>query len=176
MFKKLSLIGVGLLLSVTYASKSLSSDLFDAYDEAITEEIVTKPSPKDIDCLAKNIYYEARNEPFEGKVAVAQVTVNRTNSPKYPASICNVVYQRTKKDGVVICQFSWTCQKNAAKMDEYMWEEAKYIATKVLTDGYSHVKLARTNALYFHAKYVDPGWNRKYIVSRIGNHIFYGKI
>jgi spore germination cell wall hydrolase CwlJ-like protein len=177
MFKKLSLIGVGLLLSATYTSKSLSSDFFD-YEEPIKEEVVsiTKYSQKDINCLAKNIYYEARNESFEGKVAVAQVTINRTNSPKYPAGICEVVYQKTKKDGVTICQFSWTCLKQYAKMDEYMWEEAKFIAHKVLTDGYSHAKLAKSNALYFHSKYINPGWNRKYIIAQIGNHIFYGRI
>jgi spore germination cell wall hydrolase CwlJ-like protein len=51
----------------------------------------------DLDCLARNIYYEAGSESIEGKVAVGLVTINRSNSGKFPATICGVVNQRTVK-------------------------------------------------------------------------------
>jgi len=60
---------------------------------------------KEMDCLAKNIYYEAGNQPIDGQTAVAQVTMNRKNA-NFANSICGVVYQKTGD----ICQFSWTCK------------------------------------------------------------------
>lgn len=65
---------------------------------------------KELECLAKNIYYEAGTEPFEGKVAVAQVTINRTKSKDFPKDICAVVYERNIVYNKVICQFSWFCE------------------------------------------------------------------
>lgn len=50
---------------------------------------------KDLDCLARNIYYEAGLESEEGKVAVGLVTINRSNDEKYPNTICGVVNQKT---------------------------------------------------------------------------------
>jgi len=128
---------------------------------------------KEMECLAKNIYYEAGSESFEGKLAVAQVTINRTNSGKYPVNICGVVYQKTNYNGKSVCQFSWTCTTVPAAKNAYLWEESKYIAMKALTQPIAHVKLARTQAMFYHAKYVSPGWNKKHVVMQIGNHIFY---
>ena len=65
---------------------------------------------RELDCLTKNIYYEAGTEPFEGKVAVAQVTINRTQSGKFPKDICAVVYERNLVYNNLICQFSWYCE------------------------------------------------------------------
>jgi spore germination cell wall hydrolase CwlJ-like protein len=52
-------------------------------------------SEKDLDCLARNIFYEAGSEPTEGKVAVGIVTINRSQDPRYPSTICGVVHQKT---------------------------------------------------------------------------------
>lgn len=49
----------------------------------------------DLDCLARNIYHEAGGESIEGKVAVGLVTINRSNSGRFPDTICGVVNQRT---------------------------------------------------------------------------------
>jgi spore germination cell wall hydrolase CwlJ-like protein len=49
----------------------------------------------DLECLARNIYYEAASEPTEGKVAVGLVTINRSNHGAFPKTICGVVNQRT---------------------------------------------------------------------------------
>ena len=62
-----------------------------------TVNIIATPflSDKDVDCLARNIFYEAGGEPTEGKVAVGMVTINRANDPAYPTGVCGVVKQRT---------------------------------------------------------------------------------
>jgi len=137
-----------------------------------TEQVVIKDS-KEIKCLAEAIYYESAQEPYEGKLAVAQVVLNRVDHPNYPKNICSVVYQKTvNNENIVICQFSWTCYNHPIK-DRHKWEEALIIARKSLTQEVLHVKLASMKALYFHANYVNPGWNKQRIVARIGNHIFY---
>ena len=127
---------------------------------------------EEVNCLADNIYYEAGTESYEGKLAIAQVTVNRVNSNKYAKNICGVVKQ--KDNGV--CQFSWVCIKVSKEKEPYAWEESKLIAEKLLTQNTFHDKLAKTNVLFYHADYVDPGWNKSKVVSKIGRHIFYKTI
>jgi spore germination cell wall hydrolase CwlJ-like protein len=124
---------------------------------------------EEVNCLADNIYYEAGTESYEGKLAVAQVTLNRVNSDKYPKNVCGVVKQ--KDNGV--CQFSWVCLKVSKTKDKYAWEESRLIAEKMLTQTTFHDKLAKTNALFYHADYVNPAWVNLKVISKIGKHIFY---
>ena len=127
---------------------------------------------KQILCMAKNIYYEAAMESHEGKLAVAQVTINRANSKRYPSDICGVVYQKIGDT----CQFSWTCEdKNLAIRNKYAWEECLYIARRALTESVLHDELAKSKAMFYHATYVNPGWSNIRVVARIGNHVFYTK-
>jgi N-acetylmuramoyl-L-alanine amidase len=114
-------------------------------------------------CLAKNIYYEARGEPMRGKIAVAQVTLNRvTHRTEFQSSICGVVYAKD--------QFSWTNERHKEPRGE-AWREAKELA-KAVVDG--NVHLPDFKALYFHNLTVKPRWRKtKELVARIGNHIFY---
>lgn len=128
---------------------------------------------KQLTCLAKNIYFEAATEPFEGKVAVAQVTINRANSGKFPDDICDVVFQKTKVLDRVICQFSWYCEpgpKVAQKNTHF--KESEEVAKKVLLENFRLPSL--TGAMYYHADYVQPNWNLPKI-TKIGRHIFYGE-
>ena len=60
--------------------------------------------------------------------------------------------------------------------DRYRWEESLLIAKRALTVPVLHDKIAETNALYYHATYVNPGWNKNKVVTKIGNHIFYSRI
>ena len=127
---------------------------------------------RQLECLSKNIYYEAGSEPFEGKVAVAQVTLNRVESGKFPSDVCKVVYQKNVFMERVVCQFSWYCE-NAGKMKPVHgpnYTESVAAAKKVLLEGFRLPSL--TTALYFHGDYIDPKWNRKK-VAHIGRHIFY---
>lgn len=126
----------------------------------------------DLECLTRNIYYEAGNEPFEGKVAVAQVTLNRVKSGGFPGSICGVVYQKNKFYEKVICQFSWYCESPSRLkyVNKDLYNESEDVAKKVLFENYRIRSLEQ--AIYYHADYVKPGWKRERI-TQIGHHIFY---
>jgi spore germination cell wall hydrolase CwlJ-like protein len=129
---------------------------------------------KQLECLTKNIYWEAASEPFEGKVGVAQVTMNRVESGKFASSVCGVVYQKNVFYEKVVCQFSWYCE-NVSKIrpiHKEMWKESEEVAKKVLLENFRLPSLK--NALYYHADYVNPGWQKPKI-EKIGRHIFYGE-
>lgn len=128
---------------------------------------------KELDCLAKNIYYEAGTEPFEGKVAVAQVTINRTKSGKFPKDICAVVYERNLVYNNLICQFSWYCDSKAKvrPIHAATYKESEAVAKKVLLEGFK-LDIIKEDVLYYHADYINPGWKR-IRVTKIGKHIFY---
>jgi N-acetylmuramoyl-L-alanine amidase len=125
-----------------------------------------------LECLARNIYYEAGNEPFEGKVAVAQVTLNRAASEQFPNDICKVIYQKNVVYNKVICQFSWYCEKPAKlkPRDSKVYQDSMVAAKKVLLEGFRLPSLE--SALYYHADYVNPKWGKQQ-VAKIGRHIFY---
>lgn len=136
------------------------------------DQPLKKSLDKELKCLADNIYYEAGSEPFEGKVAVAMVSINRAESGKFPSTICGVVSQRTVVNKKIVCQFSWFCsaKRNGPSSLNQRWEEAMEIAKMVLVDGYRIPVLE--DAMYFHAVHVRPGWKLPK-VAKVGNHIFY---
>ena len=127
---------------------------------------------KQLDCLARNIYHEAGYEPFEGKVAVAQVTINRAENPNFPSDICQVVYQKNIVYEKVLCQFSWYCDSASLKkpMNGAVYTESMEVAKKVLLEGFRIDSIKP--ALYYHADYINPKWGREK-VAKIGHHIFY---
>jgi spore germination cell wall hydrolase CwlJ-like protein len=127
---------------------------------------------KQLDCLARNIYHEAGYEPFEGKVAVAQVTINRAESGQFPSDICQVVYQKNVVYEKVLCQFSWYCDGPSAKkpMNGPVYTESMEVAKKVLLEGFRLPSIKK--ALYFHGDYINPKWGKQ-PVAKIGRHIFY---
>ncbi len=114
-----------------------------------------------IDCLAKNIYFEARGESLAGMVAVATVTLNRVESRKWPNTICNVVYQPH--------QFSWTKDGlSDIPNDAAAWAEANY-AANIAIDLF-RIK----NSTHYHNNTVAPKWAFKLeYTSYIGKHLFY---
>jgi spore germination cell wall hydrolase CwlJ-like protein len=135
-----------------------------------SEVITAKDRARQLDCLAINIYREAGYEPFEGKVAVAQVTMNRVEDPQFPNDVCSVVYQKTTVIKTV-CQFSWYCDsthRNRPKGPGY--DESYEVAKKVLLEGFRLPSLEK--ALFYHAYYVNPNWKLDRI-TQVGAHIFY---
>jgi spore germination cell wall hydrolase CwlJ-like protein len=128
---------------------------------------LTKETQKQVDCLTDNIYYEAGYEPEDGKVAVALVTLNRTQDPRFPKDICSVVKQRVKST----CQFSWFCEapKRAA---EQGYERARETAVHVYVN-YDKLTDITGGALFYHADYVNPRWRGLEKTTVIGRHIFY---
>lgn len=127
---------------------------------------------RQLECLTRNIYWESATEPFEGKVAVAQVTINRVASGKFASDICGVVYQKNVVYDKVICQFSWNCDGASKIRPIYpaQWRESEEVAKKVLLEGFRLPSMK--NALYFHADYVKPQWGKPQ-VGKFGRHIFY---
>ena len=131
-----------------------------------------KVREQQLDCLAINIYREAGHDSFEGKVAVAQVTMNRASHPSFPKDVCGVIYQKSVIMDKVICQFSWYCDTahKARPVNQSAYNESMAVAKKVLLEGFRLDVMKE--ALYYHANYVNPRWNLEKIGS-IGNHIFY---
>mgnify|MGYP003353057988 FL=1 len=129
---------------------------------------------RQLDCLTRNIYWEAAQEPFEGKVAVAQVTLNRVESGRFADSVCGVVYQKNVVYEKVVCQFSWFCEGTHKVKAVYtpLWQESEEVAKRVLFEGFRLPSLR--DAYYYHADYVNPGW-KKPRIEKIGRHIFYGE-
>lgn len=127
---------------------------------------------KELDCLTRNIHWESSGEPLAGKIAVAQVTLNRVADGRFGSNICNVVYQKTTFSQRIVCQFSWVCENKSkiAKIPKEEYDESHDVAKKVMLEN---LRLSNLNdALYFHADYVRPKWNKERII-KIGRHIFY---
>ena len=134
-------------------------------------------------CLAKNVYFEARNQPLAGQLAVISVTVNRVNDSRFPNTICGVVYQGPhrpswKGTGEMIpvrhrCQFSWYCDGKADKVrDGDAWRKAQEIAYRIVNE--SKFRGVTESSTHYHATYVSPKWAPQLdLVGRIGTHIFY---
>lgn len=156
------LLSIALIILITAIAvkQNNDTDLKIAYTE------LTKDAKKQIDCLAENIYYEAGWEPPSGQLAVALVTLNRVNDPRFPKDICDVVKQ--KKQGT--CQFSWFCEPPKPKnqnvylknLEVALYAYANYERIQDLTQG----------AIYYHTDYVNPRWKLEK-TTKIGRHIFY---
>jgi N-acetylmuramoyl-L-alanine amidase len=126
---------------------------------------------EEVTCLALNIYFEARNQPAEGKIAVGHVVMNRVANPKFPKSVCKVVQQGGERRRHR-CQFSWWCDGQSDRpRNQHAWNESIHIAKKIYI-GFSADPTQ--GALWYHAEYVRPYW-RKVMkpVRKIGTHIFY---
>lgn len=166
------------LLAVIFAVSFFTADRLDQLRMQQANQITftsAEQRTRELECLTRNIYFEAGNEPFEGKVAVAQVTLNRVVSERFASSVCGVVYQKNIFYEKVVCQFSWYCEGNKAKFRparNEAWLESEVVAKKVLLEGFRLPSL--TEALYYHADYVNPGWKLPRI-EKIGRHIFYAE-
>lgn len=160
----LALLGSAMLLNWAIAGK--------VPEEMDGTKVTAEVRERQLVCLARNIYYEAGNEPFEGKVAVAQVTMNRAESGRFPDDICQVVYQKNKIYEKVICQFSWYCDRATVvrPVHKEVYDESMEVAKKVLLEGFRLPSLK--DAMFYHADYINPGWNRSKI-AKVGRHIFY---
>lgn len=128
---------------------------------------------RNLACLARNVYFEARGEPPAGQYAVAEVTMNRVASPYYPKTVCGVVYEkrwdtiRNRNVGA----FSWTEFDRLPEPRGEQWQQAWRIAETVY---FRREDPKLDGATHFHANYVRPSWSReKTRVAHIGRHVFY---
>lgn len=130
-------------------------------------QVSIEKQKKDLDCLTKNIYFEARNQGTKGMQLVAEVTRNRLLSGKHGDTYCKVVYQPW--------QFSWVKQAQKPKQNSQeltKYKEASKIAFTVMQPTYKS-KLPE-QVTYYHTLQVKPHWSVKFKkYATIGNHVFY---
>jgi N-acetylmuramoyl-L-alanine amidase len=124
-------------------------------------------------CLARNVYFEARGEPMAGQYAVAEVTMNRKASGRFSNTVCGVVHQKNWDPlrRRYVGAFSWTELEQAPIPMGEDWQRAWKVAEAVY---YRQEAPVLESALFYHANYIKPSWAReKQAVARIGNHVFY---
>jgi spore germination cell wall hydrolase CwlJ-like protein len=147
----------------TKPSKKRTSAKRKAYRYTRTNE--------DLECLALNIYFEARSESAIGRRAVGHVVMNRVNHRKFPDSICDVVRQGGA-EARYRCQFSWWCDGQSDKpYNRTQWTKAMKLAAEIYR-GQSTDPTG--GALWYHADYTQPRWTHDFKRGpKIGRHIFY---
>ena len=131
-----------------------------------------------LQCLALNIYHEARSESPLGQEAVGLVTMNRVQDKRYPDTVCDVVYQahvdskgRPKRNK---CQFSWYCDgKSDTIHDMVAFKAIEELSANIIV-AYGVQRDITDGAVMYHASYVKPYWAKSYErTSRVDSHIFY---
>lgn len=137
-----------------------------AVADTLAQLVAATPKPETIDpelrCLAQAVYFESRGESLAGQLAVAHVVINRAKSGRFPTTLCGVVHQPS--------QFSFVRRgKMPAVRNAAQWSNALAIAQIARDDSWHN---RAPGALFFHARYVSPGW-RKTRIAQIDNHIFY---
>jgi spore germination cell wall hydrolase CwlJ-like protein len=134
-------------------------------EEVASKIKITPHDERQIQCLARNAYFEAGNQTDKGMIAVTNVVMNRVDDGRFPRTPCAVINQRTKR----VCQFSWVCEgkKNVRNME--IFRRARAAAERVYLEETPDVTYG---SLFYHANYVNPRWNLQR-VTRIGAHIFY---
>ena len=200
-YSVLSALTVYVFLNITSTPEPArpSQDFF--VEAEPVEEVLESAEPEieidtfQLNCLAQNIYHEARGESYRGKVAVANVTMNRVRSKKFPGTICGVVkqavYSRWWKEhhnkNVPVrhmCQFSWYCDGKSdsvlltdsngtvikANMDA--WQDSLEIAKLALLGDLSDITAGATH--YYNPDLANPDWAKHFVmVGQIGNHAFH---
>jgi spore germination cell wall hydrolase CwlJ-like protein len=135
-------------------------------DALVANEAGVETGDAEQDCLANAVYFEARGEPLQGQLAVAEVVMNRAASGRYPTTLCGVVVQPA--------QFSFVRRGRMPRADRTSeaWRRAVGVA-RVAVEGMAP-RLLPSTCLWYHANYVSPSWGRRLARNaRIGLHIFY---
>jgi len=152
------------LLGVFLSLAMMSTTASPVYAEKPT---TSSHDEQQIQCLAKNVYFEAGNQSTKGKIAVTNVVMNRVADKRFPKTPCAVVTQKARG----ICQFSWVCSGKKTVRNAALFKESRRIAELVYHRNTGDVTYG---ALFFHATYVRPAWGRVFKrTATIGDHIFY---
>jgi spore germination cell wall hydrolase CwlJ-like protein len=136
------------------------------YSEAWLASLPEPTGDEQWECMRRALYFEARGESLKGQFAVAEVILNRVESPDFPGSVCAVINSR----GSGACAFSFVCSGSKTMSDAASRDRAGRIA-RVMLDGAP--RTLTMGATYFHANYVSPNWGRRVQTAAIGAHIFY---
>lgn len=140
------------------------------YDTAFLDALPKATGGEEWRCLSEALYFEARGEEVDGIFAVAEVILNRVDSPAYPDTVCEVVYQGTGRQ--FECQFTYSCDgKKETISDKEAYARVAKVA-RLMLDGAP--RSLTDGATHYHTKSVHPRWSRVYPETvRIGYHVFY---
>jgi spore germination cell wall hydrolase CwlJ-like protein len=167
----LPILGVAGIVCFAYLHKT---PLEPARIEATQRELKrAQRRESDLQCLAENIYFEARGEPLKGQYAVAEVTLNRTRTEHFPHTICSVVHEMRWDPSRrrMVADFSWTELGALSPDNGPAWKRAMEVANAAYDDLHDPIV---PGALFYHSTSVRPGWARtRTAIATIGNHIFY---
>ena len=121
-------------------------------------------------CLSEALYFEARGEDLWGQIAVAEVILNRADSPRFPNSVCGVVRDGTGRRNR--CQFSYYCDGKAEAIgNPAAYERIKKIAAMMIE---GRARVLTGGAVFYHTDAVTPSWmHAMEQTTVIGDHIFY---
>lgn len=135
-------------------------------DVLVAEQAAADTAGPEQDCLASAVYFEARSEPLQGQLAVAEVVLNRAASGQYPATLCGVVVQPA--------QFSFVRRGRIPHADRGSEAWRRAVAIARIARERMMPRVLPASCLWYHASYVSPSWGRRLAQSaRIGLHIFY---
>jgi len=163
----LALIVGAVLLALGFAMHSVF-----ARHERVRERALERERAS-LECLARNVYYEARGEPLAGQYAVAEVTMNRAASGKFPDTVCGVVHEKRWDEirGRYVGAFAWTEFYVLPEPGGEAWAAAQKVAADVY---FRRAAPQLDGATHFHATYIRPSWAKeRKRVARIGGHVFY---
>lgn len=169
-FRQLAVMGVD-PRPIRDAVEHRDIDLFKVELAALdTADALSNIDASDQKCLSQAVYYEARNQGSAGKMAIADVVMNRVAHPFYPDSVCEVVYQGSERE--TGCQFTFTCDGSKDRaIEPVAMQKSRDVAIAVLAG--LQIPLSN-NALNYHADYVEPYWAPHLLMTaRIGDHVFY---
>lgn len=137
-------------------------------------------------CLAKNVYFESKSEDIRGQFAVAAVTLNRVNDPRYPTTVCEVVKQKTihNVSKKTVCQFSWYCDRDKKEIplknkdgsvNQQAVDQFQVASIVAITALAGDIEDNTNGATHFHNPFTSqPAWRHELRKTmRVGNHDFY---
>jgi spore germination cell wall hydrolase CwlJ-like protein len=169
-------LALGVLLAVCIAASVAANPSVQDQDvpvqhpvavaPAVVEPEVSEHDRRQIQCMARNAYFEARGEGRQGMIAVSNVVMNRASDGRWPSTPCGVIYDRSPRG----CQFSWVCNPSRIN-DMVLYAHALELAE----DVYFAQQDDRTGgATFFHARHTSPSWSRRFTrTATIGSHVFY---
>ena len=142
----------------------------DVYSADYISALPRAKGGKQWQCLSEALYFEARGESIKGQVAVAEVILNRVDSPAYPDSVCGVINQGTGRK--FACQFTYTCDGRSESINEQFAYERVAKVARLVMDGLP--RNLTKGATHYHTTSVRPSWSRKFPkTAKIGSHVFY---
>jgi N-acetylmuramoyl-L-alanine amidase len=138
-------------------------------------KIITKEMVAEIECLALNMYHEARNQSVDGQIAVAMVSFNRMKDRRFPSTICGVVKYWPSKKNLGKCAFSWYCDGKSDKpLNRPVWKKIKTLAELLYHNQDDIGDITKSAVTHYHRSDVNPYWLKDVtFVKQIGVHKFY---